>query len=518
MKLERLALILMLAPVAGATAAFAQAPDGEKNAGAVEVGEPSETIDDGAITVLDQVVPVSEDPATLLDSEDIGPAAAEANPDDTPLTEEERLARIVEAFNSFVELKDSGVYDEAENVAKQVIELSIRHFGPTSNDTARALGNLGHVQHLNENYEAAQQNFEAAIEIIEDNEDRLNAMLVNPLTGLGSAQLASGRPDLAARSYERAVHISHVNEGPHNLDQVEILQSLAEANLRLGDLEAAKNNQDMIYSLNLRYYSDNAIRMVPSLMRRAEWQRRTGYILDERATYRRIIRIIEATEGKDDLQLVEPLLELGESYFFVDTADTQAQFHTTTSASGEMYFKRAVRIAEENPDADWQIEARTKLALGDYYNYLGDTGRARRSYREAWDILSEDNESRLAYRRAQLERPVLLRQNPIPRYVGSAKASDRAAGDPNLREGRVVASYEITSRGRVSSLQVVESTPDEFEDVRRSVQRELRNRIYRPRFVEADPIDTADQVFTHTFYYQQPDLQEMRAEAMLDDR
>ena len=121
-------------------------------------------------------------------------------------------------------------------------------------------------------------------------------------------------------------------------------------------------------------------------------------------------------------------------------------------------------------------------------------------------------------RQRELERPVLLRQNPLPRYVGSARSSSRAAGDPDLREGRVVMAFDVNSRGRVAGLKTVEATPEEFEDVRRSVQRELRTRIYRPKFVDAEATDTNEQVFSHTFYYLQPDLAELRAEAMLEER
>ncbi len=47
------------------------------------------------------------------------------------------------------------------------------------------------MQHSTEQYDASQQNFESAIEIIEDNEDQLNDQLVNPLRGLGASQLES---------------------------------------------------------------------------------------------------------------------------------------------------------------------------------------------------------------------------------------------------------------------------------------------------------------------------------------
>jgi len=461
------------------------------------------------ITVLDQVVPVADEASAedrpAGDDQD-GAAPPESLSDDPELSDRERL---LAEFDRYKELKAAGVYDEAENVAKRVVEMSIQQTGPTSNDTAKALSNLAIVQHGANNYEAAQQNFQASIDIITDNEDNLSALLINPLTGLGSAQLEGGRPDLASRTFGQAVHISHVNEGPHNLEQIFILEALAETNLRLGSVEDAKNNQDMIYALNLRHYTGNAMDMVPSLMRRAKWQRRTGYVLDERATYRRVIRIVEAENGKDDFSLIEPLTRLGQSYYYIDTSDS-GSFQAAGIASGEMYFKRAVRIADDHPDSSWQTLAGAKLALGDYYNFRGDQGRARKVYREIWNMLSEDEE-RIAARQEALENITLLNEDTIPSYVGSATRNDRLVSDTGLREGRVVVSYDINTRGRVAALKIVEAEPTDFEEMRRFVIREIRTRVFRPRFVDAQPTETPNQLFSHTFYYQQEELDARRA-------
>lgn len=455
--------------------------------------------EDAPITVLDQVVPVADDEAA-----DLGPP--ESAEQEESLSEHEQL---LAEFERFKQLEAGGIYDEAENVAKRVVEMSIRHFGPTSNDTAKALSNLALVQHRTENYEAARQNFARAIEIITDNEDNLSPMLINPLTGLGAAQLESGRPDLARQTYGQAVHLTHVNEGPHNIKQVQVLEALAETNLRLGELKDAKNAQDMIYSLNLRYYSDRAIEMVPSLMRRARWQRRTGHILDERATYRRVIRIIESQLGKDDASLVEPLTKLGQSYYFVDESGA-ASFQAASMASGEMYFKRAVRIADEQGSVDWRTLSETKLALGDYYNYRGDQGRSRKTYREVWEMLSGDEEL-IAARRDYLETPIPLNAEPLPLYTGGATQNDRILSEPNLREGRYIIAYDINSRGRVANLKIVEAEPADFADMRTYIIRELRSRIYRPRFDDARPIATPNQSLAHTFYYRQDELDKLRA-------
>jgi tetratricopeptide (TPR) repeat protein len=459
-----------------------------------------ESLDEGPITVLDQQVPVAEEGPPEPDSGEAGL---------------DQQASLAQEFARYKELMASGLLDEAENAAKRIIELSIELSGPTSTETAKALSNLALIQHRSKDFDAAQQNFQSAVDIIEDNEDQLNAALVNPLKGLAAAQLESGRPDLAVRTYGRAVHVTHVNEGPHNLDQVDILESLAETQLRLGALDQAKNSQDMIYSLNLRHFDGSAMEIVPTLLRRARWQRRTGYIFDERATYRRIIRIIEDTEGKDDFTLIKPLMKLGESYFFVDTSESQS-FQSTSVSSGEMYFKRAVRIAENHPKSDWETVAIAKLALGDYYNFRSDQGRARKTYRDTWALLSEE-ESRFDVRRQQLESIIALNEDPIPSYVGSATQSDLEEPDSQLQSGRVTMSYDINTRGRVSQLKLVEASPKEFEDIRRIIQRELRTRIFRPRFRDAQPIATENQVFTHTFYYRQADLDKLRLEENTDD-
>ena len=413
-------------------------------------------------------------------------------------------------FQRYKDLLRTDSLDEAENSAKRIIEMSIRETGPTSNDTGKALINLAVVQHKTDEFEAAEQNFEAAIDIFESNENQLSDMLINPLLGLGAAQAGSGKLGLASRSLGRAVHISHVNEGPHNLGQIEILEMLAETNLRMGETEEAKNNQDMIYALNVRHFENNSLEMIPALFRRAEWQSRTGYVLDERATYRRIIRIIETTAGKGDITLIQPLLKLGHSYFSVDTSQSTT-YQSATASSGEIYLKRAVRIAEENPDSDWVLLARAKLAIGDYYIFRSEQSRARKAYLDAWNILSAEPD-RLAERHAALEQITPLTSDPIPKFVGNATRADRQMQNSSLRQGQIIATYGVSSRGRVIELKIVETTPVDYDNLRRLVQRRVRSQVFRPRHEDGLAVDTHDLAFSHTFYYLQEELDEIREE------
>lgn len=477
-------------------------------AGAAPASEPDAEPDvDRTPPSDDEQVPVAGDVATDPDTatgDEVGPQAAEAEPalDDEALLQAE--------FKRFKELMANGSVDAADNVAKRIVELAIRTSGPQSPETARALTNLGIVQQRNEQYEASIQNFEGAVEILEESFDRLDSQLVNPLKGLGAAQIAAGRPEAALKSYGRAVHITHVNEGPHNMGQVEILESMAETNLRLGLIDEALRNHELIYSLNERYYRSNMLALVPSLMRRAEWQHRTGYYNDERTTYRRVIRILETRKGKTDLSLIEPLVRLGNSTLKIDTTESLGS-PPAAAYNGEIYFKRAVRIAEANEEGNWAVVANTKLALGDYFTQQQSSPSARRVYRDVWELLSEDD-ARLEHRARTLEQPNVLRAGSPLEFAGNARPEDVIASDVDLREGTVSLRYTITARGRVSNLELAEHRPPEFEDILRDVQREVRTRLYRPRFADGQPVDTGNLQFTHRFYYRQDDLEALRRE------
>ena len=426
-------------------------------------------------------------------------------------TDDDLLAR---EFGLYIQLMQDSVFDEADTVAKRVVEISMQLKGPRSSESAKALTNLAIVQHQTGQYNAAAQNFESAIDIIEDVEDRLHAELVNPLKGLGASQLESGRADLAIGTYQRAVHVTHVNEGPHNLDQVELLESLAETNLRIGDFEKAKETQDVIYALNIRKYNLDTLELVPSLMRRAAWQHRAGFIYDERTTYRRIVRIIESEASKTDLRLVEPLIMLGKSHFFIDTSGSDS-IGDSRLASGEIYFRRAVKIAAENPDQNWQVIAQATLALGDFYMYENNTQRARQVYGLAWKLLSEDV-SRLDVRREQLESSVVVIEQRLPQYVSSEEGEEGeedAINDSSLLQGKVAVTYSISARGRITNLKMIEADPPEFTNMQRYVQRELRRRVFRPMLVEGEPVESADQMLVHNFFYRQADLDALQAAA-----
>lgn len=412
-------------------------------------------------------------------------------------------------YSNFVRLVEEQNFDEADISAKRVIQMAIRLFGPQSLETAKALNNLAIVQNSNQQYDAAIQNFASSIEIIELQEDRLNSALVNPLRGLGSAQLGGGRPDLASKSFTRATHITHVNDGPHNIEQVEILEALAEAFVQLGDIDAARSVLNRIHILNVKHFSGDALGLLPSLMRRATWQHRAGYYNDERATYRSAVRIIEDAAGKNDPLLVDPLIKLGESFYYYEPLPDSSQNGFAVSATGETYLKRANRIARRSEDFPWLELATTRLALADYYIVGQSYSRAKNIYEEVWNSLSSDDE-RMAMRRELLEQPLPIWVEPLPAHTNAAAGmSSTAPGE--IQIGTVTVTYSVTQKGRVRIEETV-SEPAEFTDMQRMVEREVKRRIYRPRIVNGVTTGADSQTFRHEFRYRMSELEQMRRE------
>lgn len=423
-----------------------------------------------------------------------------------PSQREQDVAELSRAFDNYKSAVENGEFQEADLLAKQIVELSIRLNGLDSHESAKALTNLGLVQHKNGEYDSAQLNYIASIEIIERIEDRLHSGLINPLKGLGAAQLQSGRPDMALQTFERAKHVSHVNDGPHNKGQIDVLNSVAETYISLGDVEEALDIQQSIYNVESRNVDTDSLEIVPALERQAAWLHRLHLYHKERNNWRKILRIIEDHMGDDDLALIPPLTSLGKSYLFVGSYGLD---HDPDSpiVSGEIYLKRAMRIAEKNPDSNWQLAESTKLALADYYTLSSRPNRAARYYEETWELLSEDEE-RYANRRNHLQSLTTLQDIYPPRYYKSEREDDGSPVPDSFERGRVVAQYSISARGETSGVKIIELEPA-IESMADALRREMRYLMRRPRMEDGVAVRTNELIYTHEFFYRLSDIPQL---------
>lgn len=417
-------------------------------------------------------------------------------------SEEDELRRL---YGLYVESLEDSAYLEADTLAKRIVELSIRINGIDSYDSARAITNLAIAQHHNHDYESAQRNFIASIDIIERIEDRLSVALINPLRGLAATQVATGRPDQAKLTFQRAVHVSHVNNGPHNHDQIATLEAMSELYISTGDIDDAINMQENVFAIQARNMDQKSIDMLPVLQKQAHWQHRLQMYHRERLSWRKIIHIIEKNNGKEDLLLIPPLTNLGKSYLYVSPADFEFQ-QQPSAGSGETYLRRANRIARVNPDSDWEKVEETLLALGDYYILSGRPNRAARAFKDAWSSLSEDDDQQRKFRRENLEKLNVLQKIYLPKYYNGDSKEDGSVKAEDFLSGSVSFSYTVLATGRISSIKHLETQPPQLVGIRDLVGGKLRHLIYRPRVENGTLVGRRDVVYTHDFFYKLSDL------------
>ena len=126
--------------------------------------------------------------------------------------------------------------------------------------------------------------------------------------------------------------------------------------------------------------------------------------------------------------------------------------------------------------------------------------------------MSQDD-SRLDVRREQLESIVPVIEQRLPQYVNSEESEEDASEDRSLLQGKVAVTYNISERGRITNLKMIEASPAEFTNMQRYVQRELRRRVFRPILVEGEPVESAEQLLVHNFFYRKADLEALQAAA-----
>ena len=166
-------------------------------------------------------------------------------------------------FQLYMEARVSNMNDEADALAKQIVEVSIRSYGRESTDTARALTNLATLQASNDDNASAIKNYATAIGIVERVDSNVSLELVQPLQAMGAAQLQLGNVDHARSAWMRAVHVSHVNLGPHNFQQLETLQAMARLYAEAGMSKEYKKTRKRISYLRARYAELNHEAMIP---------------------------------------------------------------------------------------------------------------------------------------------------------------------------------------------------------------------------------------------------------------
>ena len=167
--------------------------------------------------------------------------------------------------------------------------------------------------------------------------------------------------------------------------------------------------------------------------------------------------------------------------------------------------RRATRIAQNNPDSDWQILGQTMLSLGDFYVLSARTNRAARIYKGLWTMLSEDEE-RLIRRRSQLAKLNILQEIYPPKFYRGEDVSEEFPDTKDFETGTISYGFTVNASGKAVNVYHIETQPPEFKDMSDRVRRNLRQLVYRPRLEDGEMVRTPEITFVHEFYYRPEDM------------
>jgi len=431
-------------------------------------------------------------------------ASAECK-ESTGCPEAAQLEELGQALNGYREAIAIGEFGEAENLAKLVMERSIVLNGRDTVYSANALTNLAYVQYRQEQFETSRLNLRAAIKTIEEIGGNLSADLIRPLHRLGQTELALGEVDSATELFQRAVHIGHVHNGPQNTEQIESLEAIAEIHANSGNVGAALDIQKSIFAYQARAAGPESDELLPALQHHANWMRKLQLYNREINTYFQMLRIQENHHGPDDPRLIPTLIIIGMSYHQIGYSRLDDGYRPRL-VGPEHYMKRAMRIAEKQPQSSWESRAHTTLMVGDYYTRVQYFTHARYTYYDAWQQLSNDPAG-LTLRREELESPKLIERSDLPEYYEDEHPLYEPADTDGFLRGTITAEFDVTRLGESVNIKLVESQPPGLTKIEKRLVRALRSVMHRPRMEDGSTIDTQKLTYVYEFSYRESDNQ-----------
>lgn len=253
-----------------------------------------------------------------------------------------------------------------------------------------------------------------------------------------------------------------------------------------------------MYMLYTRRYARDSKELLPALYQKAEvYEQLQMHDMAYRA-WRNIRAIKRAHYAENDVALIEPNIQMAA----ISVHDLHgAVYRAVSTSTAEKHLKRALWIAENSPDPDWEVRKECLLALADYYTLFGLRGRAHRYYAEAWELMSS-NQNYLVARAENLESPVPLSQPKPDPYSNFEYNPDRENITPDdYLEGEMVMAFTINDRGRTEDLLVVEATPPNFSRMELRVRNAVKGFVYRPRYVDGVAAETGNQQYRVKYFY-----------------
>ncbi len=413
-------------------------------------------------------------------------------------------------------------YPEALEYALFAVEREDSSEDPYNPDLIEPLINLASTQKKLQLDRQAAESLDRAIDLIERDGGIYDARLVTPINRAGHLLQQRGEHGQAIELFRRSQHISHRVDGVFSTDQVAALELMTRSYLTTGDLDAANATQNFRYRVDVHRFGRGSILTVPSGVALAQFKTSLTLYDEARKLYDEAIQITENSVGENNLALVDLLLGLASvrqnqrelqdyhraraaqlrretsiayydyrpqaSVLSADQAKKNRPARIQGASPGQALaaLTRAVQIVDHHQGkVSCAYRFAIYVTLGDTYMLLKKRNKGITTYQQAIELLDSASDTQ-ELKEQYFGRPWRLqykKPRPLPNAVGRYTNYDGTFAE---------ASFVVLPNGSVDEVELVASNAP--APMRTLFRKEVRRSIYRPRFVDGEPVATAEHL------------------------
>jgi|GEM_PF-6058159 len=349
--------------------------------------------------------------------------------------------------------------------------------------------------------------------------------LSESLAGMGRLLQLQGNHDSAILAYQQAMHIQRVNNGIYSTSQEPMLRAMINSYQAKNELDSAGQLFEQLHWLYTKSYGESDPRMIPLAAEISAWHlyaysqnpTRKGlyHLITSHKLVASAIDLVSHQTAGGTLTVLPLLRNLVITNFHL--ADHQRRYPVGTRegisfrassgnalpeplsqeeilminsyANGRRAHERIITTLFNDPATSAIDKARSVADLGDWYLLFGRTESAGKAYSQAWQVTESDQLAR-----QELDSLFRDPQLMTPQNFGLAPQSARAT-DSADRDFNIVARLAISARGEVRSAEILETYPEDNEEMAQKALKNLKKLRFRPRIVSGQMVASDDYTF-----------------------
>lgn len=369
--------------------------------------------------------------------------------------------------------------EAALDLAQRAVTASLRRYGADDGRLAIPLIQRAHVRQAGGDASGALIDYRRAIALAEATGGPRDARLSAAWYGLGYLHLASGQAAAASSALATALQLHRLNHGLYSAGQLDVLQALAVSARAAGADDQADQWQIRRIEVGERVHAKAPLLLAQVYLSAGRWFGDAGRSGNAISLHALAVQTLDNNGGREQPALFEPLLELalsaGQRRREFDQASLPPKLRPQTTLSRAEHLLEAeevdARAAITADPATLSALAARWIRLGDVHLILGRSDDAETAYARALQLRASAGAPS-----SDFEQPAFLQfQPPLPLAAS--------------RDGRLVAEFDVDTRGRTLRPRIVERLPEDLPTtLDAALLQALRGARLRPALRQGKPV------------------------------